>query len=185
MEIGKKILELRKIKHITQEELAESVGVTRQTISNWELGESSPDLKQSKELSKVFNISLDELVDNNIKDIVVSKINNTEKLSKIIVKILKIIAILLLLFMVGIICITVLFNYFEASPVSESIGINCTINNEVYIYEVTTDINNSHKITNFYTTDNNLRIDINDYHSPEAIFNYIREYAKNSGGICE
>ena len=52
MNIGNKILELRKKNNITQEELAERVGVSRQTISKWELGETSPDLRQSKELSK-------------------------------------------------------------------------------------------------------------------------------------
>ena len=62
--IGKKILELRKKNNLSQEKLAESIGVSRQTISNWELGETSPDLKQAGELSKILNISLDELVGN-------------------------------------------------------------------------------------------------------------------------
>lgn len=185
MEIGNKILELRKNNHITQEELAEKVGVSRQTISNWELGESSPDLKQSKELSKIFNISLDELVNNNIKDIVVTKVSNTERLAGIIIKILKIIGILLLLFMVGIICVTVLFNYYEAKPAGQSIGINCQRNNETYYYEVSLDINNPHKITNFYTDDDDIVIDINNYHNPESIFDYIREYVNKNGGTCE
>jgi len=64
MEIGKNILNLRKNAKLSQEQLAEKMGVTRQTISNWELEESSPDIKQAKELSKIFNISLDELVNN-------------------------------------------------------------------------------------------------------------------------
>ena len=42
MELGKKILELRKKKGLSQEELGEKINVTRQTISNWELGETSP-----------------------------------------------------------------------------------------------------------------------------------------------
>ena len=64
MEIGKKIMELRKKNGFSQEELAELVGVARQTISKWELGETSPDLKQAKELSKIFKVSLDDLTDN-------------------------------------------------------------------------------------------------------------------------
>ena len=63
MEIGNKILELRKKNNLSQEALAEKIGVSRQTISKWELGETSPDIKQAKELSKVFNVSLDELTD--------------------------------------------------------------------------------------------------------------------------
>ena len=69
MAIGNRIYELRKSQKLSQEKLAEKIGVTRQTISNWELNESSPDLKQAKELSNVFSISLDELVENDIRDI--------------------------------------------------------------------------------------------------------------------
>ena len=54
MNIGQNILNLRKGANLSQEQLAEKMGVTRQTISNWELDESSPDLKQGKELSKIF-----------------------------------------------------------------------------------------------------------------------------------
>lgn len=61
MNIGQNILNLRKSAKLSQEQLAEKIGVTRQTISNWELEESSPDLKQAKALSKIFNVSLDDL----------------------------------------------------------------------------------------------------------------------------
>ena len=61
MEFGNKLQKLRKQSNISREELAEKVGVARQTISKWELGETSPDLKQSTKLSQIFNISLDEL----------------------------------------------------------------------------------------------------------------------------
>lgn len=61
MNIGQNILNLRKSTKLSQEQLAEKMGVTRQTISNWELEESSPDLKQAKELSEIFNVSLDDL----------------------------------------------------------------------------------------------------------------------------
>lgn len=89
MEIGNKILELRKKNNLSQEALAEKIGVSRQTISKWELGETSPDIKQAKELSKVFNVSLDELTDNDIKNVLEAKVSNTEKLAGIIIKILK------------------------------------------------------------------------------------------------
>ena len=67
MDFNEKLLQLRKSHKLSQEKLAEKLNVSRQTISKWELGESSPDLKQSKQLSKIFNISLDELVNNEIK----------------------------------------------------------------------------------------------------------------------
>ena len=89
MEIGKKIMDLRKKNGLSQEELAEKVGVARQTISKWELGETSPDLKQSKELSKIFKVSLDELTDNDIKNIMEEKISNTEKLAGLVLRVSK------------------------------------------------------------------------------------------------
>ena len=66
MNIGQNIMNLRKGAKLSQEQLAEKMGVTRQTISNWELDESSPDLKQGKELSKIFNVSLDDLTGDSI-----------------------------------------------------------------------------------------------------------------------
>jgi transcriptional regulator with XRE-family HTH domain len=88
MELVNKLLELRKSNGFSQEELAEKLGVSRQTISKWELNESSPDLKQAKQLSKIFNVSLDELANNDIKDILTKKISNVEKLSGFIHKLL-------------------------------------------------------------------------------------------------
>ena len=86
MNLGKKILELRKKKGLSQEELGERINVTRQTISNWELGETSPNPVQLKLLSKELNVSIDELLDNDVKDVLVEKVSNTEKLSKLILK---------------------------------------------------------------------------------------------------
>ncbi len=62
MDTVNRIAELRKRNNLSQEGLAEKVGVARQTISKWELGETSPDLKQAKKLSEIFGVSLDELV---------------------------------------------------------------------------------------------------------------------------
>ena len=61
MELGKNINALRKEKGFSQENLAEKVNVTRQTISNWELGETSPNPEQLILLSKALDKSIDEL----------------------------------------------------------------------------------------------------------------------------
>lgn len=95
MELGEKILELRKKMNFSQEELAEKVNVTRQTISKWELGETCPDIKQAKELSKIFSISLDEMVGNDISEVVVEKVSNTEKLASLILRVLRYLGIIL------------------------------------------------------------------------------------------
>ena len=47
MNLGNKIGYLRKKKNLSQEELAEMIGVTRQTISKWELGDTTPDINQA------------------------------------------------------------------------------------------------------------------------------------------
>lgn len=55
------LLQLRKYKQLTQEELAEKVGVTRQAIAKWEAGETMPDLERSRILAEIFEVSLDDL----------------------------------------------------------------------------------------------------------------------------
>ena len=74
MPLGNKILDLRKKNGLSQEQLGEMIDVTRQTISNWELGETSPNPEQLKRLSKALKVSIDDLLDNDIKNIVIEKV---------------------------------------------------------------------------------------------------------------
>ncbi len=60
--IGKNLQKLRKQKNLTQEKLAEKVGVARQTIAKWEAEESVPDLEMSGRLALALGVSLDDLV---------------------------------------------------------------------------------------------------------------------------
>ena len=62
MEIGKKLKKARVQSGYTQEEVAEQLQVTRQTISNWENAKSYPDIISVISLSEVYQISLDELL---------------------------------------------------------------------------------------------------------------------------
>ena len=80
MEFGNKLYELRKEKGLSQEELASHLEVTRQTVSKWELGESTPDLDKLVLLAELFEISLDELV--------VGKVPVTTKLDKLGAKVM-------------------------------------------------------------------------------------------------
>ncbi|MBR2852691.1 MAG: helix-turn-helix domain-containing protein [Clostridia bacterium] len=59
---GKNLIQMRKLHQLTQEALAEKVGVTRQAIAKWEAGDSVPDLQTGRKLAEVLNVSLDELV---------------------------------------------------------------------------------------------------------------------------
>ena len=56
------LISLRKLHHMSQEELAERVGVTRQTLSKYETGESLPDIDKCKAIADAFDVSIDELV---------------------------------------------------------------------------------------------------------------------------
>ena len=62
MEINKRIKDARLQKNITQEDLAEHLGVTRQTISSWENGKSYPDIISVIKMSDIFDISLDKML---------------------------------------------------------------------------------------------------------------------------
>lgn len=68
MTLGEKLAELRKEKNITQEQMAEELGVTRQTISKWELDQSKPDLQYIRDLSEFFQVTLDYLIKEEEKD---------------------------------------------------------------------------------------------------------------------
>lgn len=94
MNIGEKLIKLRKEKHMTQEQLSEMLGITRQTLSNWESNITSPNLKDINKLSETFNISIDELI---------GKRNISQKVNK---KLILYFIILLFLIIVSIIAFT-------------------------------------------------------------------------------
>ncbi len=65
MKINEKIYSLRKEHNLSQEELADKLNVSRQTVSKWELGESCPDFDKIVPLCEVFNIGTEELLRDN------------------------------------------------------------------------------------------------------------------------
>lgn len=62
MEFAEKLITLRKGRELTQEQLAEELNVSRQSISKWESGQVIPEVEKIVELSKVFNVTLDYLL---------------------------------------------------------------------------------------------------------------------------
>ena len=66
MSLGNNLFKARKKKGLSQEEVAERLGVSRQTISKWETGETLPDIRQSKSLAILYHLSLDELIEYDI-----------------------------------------------------------------------------------------------------------------------
>ncbi len=77
MKISTQIKKYRNIMELSQEELAEKIYVTRQTISNWENGKSYPDIHSLLLLSSLFNVSLDQLIKGDI-EIMKKEINKEE-----------------------------------------------------------------------------------------------------------
>lgn len=94
MSLGNSLFNARKKSGLSQEDVAEKLGVSRQTISKWELDETLPDIQQSKRLSNLYHLTLDELIefDVDVKEIqemidktsdeVADKINWTNAWSK-------------------------------------------------------------------------------------------------------
>ena len=63
MSLGSSLSRARKKSGLSQEAVAEKLGISRQTLSKWELDETLPDIRQSKKLSVLYHMTLDELVD--------------------------------------------------------------------------------------------------------------------------
>ena len=62
MELGERLYQLRRERRMSQEALADALGVSRQSVSKWENGASTPDLDKLVRLGELFGLSLDELV---------------------------------------------------------------------------------------------------------------------------
>ena len=104
MEIGKKLKEKRMKANLTQEQVAEELFVSRQTISNWENEKSYPDIISIIKLSDLYSISLDELLKGDQKmiehlDASTNVVNSNKKLIGAIF--INIILFLVLLIIVG------------------------------------------------------------------------------------
>lgn len=186
MNLGKKIAELRKKNNLSQEELAEKVGVARQTISKWEIGDTTPDINQVKIISKIFNISIDELVDNDINSVIVEKVSNTEKLAGITIKILKVFGIMIIVFITLIFLFVIIFMVDMPRNDYDIVGrtkISCNLDNEKYVYEA--EYNKNYQVINSggdaYIMNHT---DIESYEDVNKIVAHIEDYFKDHGGKC-
>ena len=165
--LGEKIISERKKCKLSQEDLAEKLGITRQTISNWELNETSPDLKQASKLCDIFNISLDELTGK--ENAILTKLDKTESNSKLIIKLVKTVGITLGTLIFILLCIVSIYiystNYYTAEPTATSDG------------SLSYDIG-----------DINIMNDLDLYNvkkgEPKEILEKIVKYIKDNGGTC-
>lgn len=83
MSLGNSLYQARKKSGLSQEIVAEKLGVSRQTISKWETDDTVPDIYQAKKLSKIYNLSLDELIefDTDLKQIEETIKNTNEEVN--------------------------------------------------------------------------------------------------------
>ena len=179
-------MELRKASGLSQEELAEKTGVARQTISKWELGETSPDLKQAKKLSIIFNVSLDELTGNDIKDVLVEKTSNTEKLAGIILKLMKFMVVFIIVMPILLIALRIVFkNIYERNAGRlMNVKIECNLHDEMYGYEFVYYENNG-QIKEAGGDGYLINItDADRYDDAYQALDKIDAYVKNNGGTC-
>ena len=179
MEIGKKVLKYRKKLSLSQEMLGEKINVSRQTISNWELGETYPNSEQLKLLSQVFKVSIDELVDNDIKNDFAEKSIKIEKIISIILRLLVVIIIVIFV-VLGIMYINKIRK--RGKLTLETIA--CNLYGEehsfrIKYYELSDEIKEFGKDLYF---DNILNL--SKYNSASKIFNIINDYVKKNGGTC-
>lgn len=106
MRFNERLIKLRKKEGLSQEELGHKLNVTRQTVSKWELGQTTPEMDKLVEISKIFNITVDELineseVENNqnplMENQTITKQNSKEKNIKIIIMGMLMIVIVLII----------------------------------------------------------------------------------------
>lgn len=111
MNFGDTLLKIRKSKNISQEQLAKEIGVSRQTVSNWELNITIPNIDDLKKISEALHVSYDKLLNSNSGKL--EEKNGHIKTSKLFIMVLRVIGILFLinLFVLGIIYTIWRINY--------------------------------------------------------------------------
>lgn len=186
--LGEKIIKERKKHNLSQENLAEMVGVTRQTISNWELNETSPDLKQAQTLTEIFNISMDELIGS--KNLLLEKIDKTESNSKLIIKLITVLGITLGILIFVLLCIFGFYistiNYYQSEVTASGEGRTCYFNGKISNYVIMK--NNGDNSLSFEIEDETIRnefaLDNIKSGEPKEILDKIVTYIKENGGVC-
>ena len=184
MKLGENIFNLRKKQGLSQEQLGEKINVTRQTISNWELGETQPNPEQLKLLSKELKVSIDELLDNDVQTVLVEKISNTEKLAGLVLKILKWIGILFIVFLIiDLIAFIFFVSVHKTSVVESNVTTICYIEDTKYEIELGT--GKYFKCSNCSDKMNNEIKEIVDFNKMDKSMENINKYFIDHNGSCE
>lgn len=207
MNLGKKIVKIRKNNEMSQEAFAEVLNVTRQTVSNWENSKNYPDIETLIRISDVFKISLDILLKGDkemIKDID-NKIKNNKKLKNIIIALI----IIIFLLIIGNFVYNK-YDYYKTlnTDYGDYAVAKCKFNEEtikLYVkvpylekkwYEEKTYDPSRVKPTDFYILNTKtkekdfdlmkkMNINLEDYNNCLELLEYMKEYITNNGGTCD
>ena len=193
MNLGKKIVKIRKDNKMSQEDFAEILNVTRQTVSNWENSKNYPDIETLIQISDKFNISLDILLKGDkemIKNIDM-KVNNHNKLKTLVI-VLSVILLVVISFIVG----SKVYNNYKEQKLDEEYKevlsnlqkLNfehdeknmyfANIDGTQYtLYVNKIDLKDNKRIAAQYNSDN-LKFII-DYYDGKVIISFINEKIKN------
>ena len=184
--IGKFINQKRKEKNLTQKQLAEYLGVTEKSISNWENGRNMPDLSLFEPLCKILNITINELMSGEAiankdyqkkleENIINLALSNTKRLHKRIVILLIVVTIVFIILLTGII----LYRTIELDIDYDERMMSCSFDDNKLIYKVEgtsvfntkyiTKIVNDNKYLIFHSTINLYNINHNKWEYHESL----------------
>ncbi|MBQ6841160.1 MAG: helix-turn-helix transcriptional regulator [Bacilli bacterium] len=184
MNLGEKILEYRKKANLSQEDLAEKVGVTRQTISKWELNITCPDINQANKMCKIFNVSLDALTNN----LILAKMDLQEKQGNKRFKVMIcIFAIVFVLFIIETTAISFFYLGINKNPEKglNTMVIMCELNKDSYEVAITYDSTNDIIMTGGSDYIFKKIIDTGDYTNFIELSSDIYNYFLENGGTCK
>ena len=199
MNFGNRLLNLRKKKNISQETLADKIGVTRQTISNWEMNITTPSIVDLINIANVLEINYNELLDeSNIKK---ENENNKEKDinsdARTVLKIFKIIGIIFIMgIIVTLILLTISKVNYDTTNVIGGNSIRCIYNDSSYIYNI--DYNKKHQVVKVEINGQEFEKNMNDKWIDElnsfvtskkitnsnTLISYIIQKYKENNGHC-
>lgn len=185
MELSEKLYKLRKDNNWSQEELAEKMEVSRQTVSKWESNKAIPELNKLVKLSELYNITLDELVKDTITDEkadagnIHKKKKHKKMNAKILILLLVVLLIAIAIFTLNIIRRISILNDISNKYKSEFQGIGESKSGRIVEDIISREIDNieeTHKEYIYYVSENGERLlKIVDYEIDEEFKNPIQE----------
>lgn len=202
MNFGEKLIEIRHKNKLSQEKFAETLGVTRQTVSNWENFKNYPDISTIILISNKYDISLDTLLKEDKE--MVSNIDKKIKRNKVLKIIITILILIILIY-------SILFYLFpeivSGDPKNNGRAwITCTKGNEQMLYNLSynkvfkytlgsnwtyynKDRYNEESKNEYFTKDINeefvKELDLKDPKKYEEHIDFVKSYFESAGATCE